>query len=357
MGLKTENFGWTSGGGGGGGFPIHGGGTLNYIAKFTPDGTHIGNSILFDDGTNVGLATITPTARLQLPAGTTVANTAPLKLTSGALNTIAEVGAIEFLTDKYYGTITTGAQRVEITLNNIALTSTRVPFVTTNGRLTDISAFTFVTTNSVLTLGTGANKITIQGGSGAATSAMWMGVVPTPTNYSIAGGAGTTNINADSGMLISFFDAAVNAIADFALVDIKIYTKTAFTNFGTPLTPTALVHIDAGTAVANTAPLKLTAGVNLTVPEEGAIEFDGTNLFYTTNTLTRLTIATTTTNVSDNQTITGTTMTLANTPLFIYAVFKNGQQLNLTADYTIVGAVITFINPLVADVITVVYQY
>ncbi len=46
-------------------------------------------------------------------------------------------------------------------------------------------------------------------------------------------------------------------------------------------TPTAALHIKAGTATANTAPLKLTAGTNLTTPENGAFEFDGTNLYFT----------------------------------------------------------------------------
>jgi len=44
------------------------------------------------------------------------------------------------------------------------------------------------------------------------------------------------------------------------------------------LTPTALLHLKAGVAVVNGAPFKFTAGVLLTVPEIGAIEFtdDGT---------------------------------------------------------------------------------
>jgi len=46
--------------------------------------------------------------------------------------------------------------------------------------------------------------------------------------------------------------------------------------------PTARLHISAGTAVANTAPLKLTPGTNLTNPENGAFEYDGTNLYFTT---------------------------------------------------------------------------
>lgn len=45
--------------------------------------------------------------------------------------------------------------------------------------------------------------------------------------------------------------------------------------------PTARVHLPAGTATAGTAPLKLTSGTNLTTPENGAFEFDGTNLYFT----------------------------------------------------------------------------
>ena len=45
--------------------------------------------------------------------------------------------------------------------------------------------------------------------------------------------------------------------------------------------PTAKLHLSAGTATAGTAPLKLTAGTNLTTPENGAFEFDGTNLYFT----------------------------------------------------------------------------
>jgi hypothetical protein len=45
--------------------------------------------------------------------------------------------------------------------------------------------------------------------------------------------------------------------------------------------PTAVVHIKAGTATAGTAPIKLTAGTNLTTPESGTFEYDGTNLYFT----------------------------------------------------------------------------
>lgn len=56
-------------------------------------------------------------------------------------------------------------------------------------------------------------------------------------------------------------------------------------------TMTGPLHLPAGTATANGAPLKLAAGSNLTTPEAGAIEFDGTNLYFTDSTPARKTLA------------------------------------------------------------------
>lgn len=67
--------------------------------------------ILNCKGGRVGIGASVPTASLHIKAGTAGASSAPIKLTSGTLNTSPEVGAIEFLTDAFYGTITTGAAR------------------------------------------------------------------------------------------------------------------------------------------------------------------------------------------------------------------------------------------------------
>lgn len=67
------------------------------------------------------------------------------------------------------------------------------------------------------------------------------------------------------------------------------------TNVGKNGSATARLHIDAGTATASTAPLKFNAGTNLTTPEAGAVEWDGTNLYITQTTgPTRKTLAYTT---------------------------------------------------------------
>lgn len=64
--------------------------------------------------------------------------------------------------------------------------------------------------------------------------------------------------------------------------------------------PTARIHPGAGTSTAGTAPLKLTAGTNMTTPENGAVEFDGTSLFFTASS-TRMTLAQLTSNQTFSQ--------------------------------------------------------
>ena len=45
---------------------VAGAGTLNYVAKWDPDGSTLGNSIIFDSGTNVGIGTTGPGAKLEV---------------------------------------------------------------------------------------------------------------------------------------------------------------------------------------------------------------------------------------------------------------------------------------------------
>lgn len=83
-----------------------------------------------DDVANGGHKTIT------VQPGTTVAGTAPLKLVSGPLMDTAEVGAIEFNTDAYYGTITTGAARKQFAFTADVLKLDQTTPQTAIGRFT-----------------------------------------------------------------------------------------------------------------------------------------------------------------------------------------------------------------------------
>jgi len=121
---------------------------------------------------NIGIGLTTPTARLHLAAGTTSANSAPLKFTSGSLLTTAVAGAVEFLTDKYYGTITTGAARKELALVDAAMTTGQGVYTTTNGRVTSSanllwSGSTNMFLNANFKLNTAGNGLYIKEGTNA----------------------------------------------------------------------------------------------------------------------------------------------------------------------------------------------
>ena len=81
---------------------------------------------------------------LEIAGGTTTK--APIKLTSAAPITAAIAGCLEFQTDDFFATITTGAARKAFILDDgTRLTSGRIPFATTNGRLVDDADLTFIT--------------------------------------------------------------------------------------------------------------------------------------------------------------------------------------------------------------------
>lgn len=116
-------------------------------------------------------------------------------------------------------------------------------------------------------------------------------------------------------LIVLTFDSAV--LDDTALINVSEDTTTEsfqiqfHSNLGTPYyelagsirlqmsqnvgikrVPTAYFHIAAGTATAGSSPLKLTSGTNLTTPETGSIEYNGTNLFFTRTGTTRENILT-----------------------------------------------------------------
>jgi hypothetical protein len=53
----------------GGSGAITGSGTLSFLPKWTPSGTQLGNSLLFDDGSSIGLGTTAPTHRFNVSHG------------------------------------------------------------------------------------------------------------------------------------------------------------------------------------------------------------------------------------------------------------------------------------------------
>lgn len=117
---------------------------------------------------------INSTGTALLRTGAAAAGSEPLKFSSGPLLTVATAGTLEFLTDDFYATITSGAARKRFVLSDVALTLGRIPFATTNGRMIDSTALAFTLTGgAILSVGStaaGLGTINILGNSSGVVS-------------------------------------------------------------------------------------------------------------------------------------------------------------------------------------------
>jgi hypothetical protein len=109
---------------------------------------------------------------------------------------------------------------------------------------------------------------------------IWFGnVTASDVNYSIYGDNNELNFHAIAAMQHRINGANIITVVPGG-VSIKTTSNSAYLMLG------------AGTASANTAPLKFTSGTNLTTAETGAMEYNGTNLFFTRTGTTRESIIT-----------------------------------------------------------------
>lgn len=172
-------------------------------------------------------------------------------------------------------------------------------------------------------LGIGGNpngdtyRVNISDSAGAGPNMIRMHTTGNPVVFmnSTGGSAQMSYQFAKSGTVVYQFGQNFNADAtpDFYVYDqvnatAKLYTPNstgdlflganAFTGTGLTILnagrvgiattgPTARLHLPAGTATASTAPLKFTSGTNLTTPEAGSVEYNGTSFFFNPST-TRL---------------------------------------------------------------------
>jgi hypothetical protein len=80
-----------------------------------------------------------------------------------------------------------------------------------------------------------------------------------------------------------YIHPTLTATVDFRAIEVTV-GKSIFNDkmsVGTSASPTAKLLLGAGTSTAGTAPLKLTPGTILSTPEDGAIEYDGTDYYIT----------------------------------------------------------------------------
>ena len=177
-------------------------------------------------------------------------------------------------------------------------TSGSILYIDSSGNLAqDNSNLFWDATNHRLGIGTTNPGATLQLASdaGTAASGIKFGSAGDTDLYRSAAGV----LQTDSQLLVKTTGGSTTAFQvqnSTGTSVLNVDTTNQRVGIGTT-SPTAVLHLKAGTATANTAPLKLTAGTNLTTPELGAIEFtdDGTNghLYITLNvsgTLTRVQI-------------------------------------------------------------------
>lgn len=289
-----------------------------------------------------------PTAVLHIKAGTATATTAPLKFTSGTVLTSAEAGAVEFLTDGYYATTTTGPTRRQILLNSsaTAYTTGSIPFAVSGGYLSENNSKLFwdntnfrlgvaVGTSPSVTVHAkgqirstrsdgfnilevnaegGAPKVRALSGASAVFSSFDITTedIDAVTHYVLSGASGnatnygrvTLGANTPQDVRFRVTNPGDNVagicytagIAPASLLSAASYISLSALS-GTEggifvvdykgrvgigqASPTAFCHLPAGTATASTAPFKFTSGTLLTSAEAGAMEYDGTDLFFT----------------------------------------------------------------------------
>ena len=107
--------------------------------------------------------------------------------------------------------------------------------------------------------------------------------INTSRNIGLGGGDGVRAARIEYGTRnVSVTEANYPATLLFSPRGLATTTPTLFLGFTGRVgigntSPTAMLHLKAGTASTSTAPLKFTAGTNLTTPEDGAMEFDGSN--------------------------------------------------------------------------------
>lgn len=125
--------------------------------------------------------------------------------------------------------------------------------------------------------GAGGNAIHSTGGTGGNGS----NIILTSGVGGNATGASGTRTGGNSGNITLDIGASGTGATANGTVGYVLLAPTRG-NVGVGLTvPTAVLHIKAGTASASTAPLKFTSGTVNTAAETGAVEYDGTNLFFT----------------------------------------------------------------------------
>ncbi|NNJ82949.1 MAG: hypothetical protein HKP11_12220 [Flavobacteriaceae bacterium] len=115
---------------------------------------------------------------------------------------------------------------------------------------------------------------------GSLSGTVWDGSTESDIVVSINSAADGDHLSGDLASRFNFsVTSAGNTSAD---ADGMEMTVRASGNVGIGVdNPTAVLHLKAGTASSNSAPIKFNSGTNLTSPEKGTFEYDGVHLYFT----------------------------------------------------------------------------
>jgi hypothetical protein len=224
-------------------------GTLNYVAKFTPDGNSVGNSQIFDNGTNVGIGTVLPSKFVEISSATTDL----LKLTSTIGNSNNHA-YIDFLT--YSGTGVNarigaidmgnynGGLVFEVNNNGVQnSTATSVAMHIDNSTDVTVNTGTF----SVTSLNsTSVTKLVYANSTGT--------LVTAPTNYAsriIWGGMDIGDIGGSSLNPTNFSGCVVTAVKNFSNGNDATITITHNLNLASYTPYLSIVSINPGNTTVN----------------------------------------------------------------------------------------------------------
>jgi hypothetical protein len=108
--------------------PVTGTGTTNYVAKFTGTSA-IGNSQIFDNGTNVGIGTTSPTRKLHLVSASSI--DVGVTVTGGATSLFGAAGGEGYagtFSNHYFALYSNSAERMRITSDGRILAGTTSAF-------------------------------------------------------------------------------------------------------------------------------------------------------------------------------------------------------------------------------------
>jgi len=175
---------------------VSGSGTTNYLPLWTPNGTTLGSSVLFQSGTGttakIGINTATPATTLDVKGGTTVRGALSLPVTGSATATAGKNSQPETFTASAFNSSSSAAVnqvfrlQAEPASNDTASPSGTLNFLYGSGSATPAETGLKISSKGVITFATGQ---TFPGGSGTVTS---VGLSAPTSDFTVSGSPVTT---------------------------------------------------------------------------------------------------------------------------------------------------------------------